>query len=205
MKNYMRFGAAVVCVISSSSYGAIISVDSLHITGGQILFQNSQSFDLLVGDIASLEMGEVQGAPACCSPAVASSSLVYYQFSSFGWAGIHTSQNDSHGSTAAAPSGYVDTDSGSVVLDLSAWTWSFNGLNDHQGENNIVGSYDVNTGTFDISWSSVIEGGSFNSYTNDWHLYGTVNLSAVPLPGSAWLFASGVLGAGLAMRRRIVN
>lgn len=180
---------------------AILDVESMSISGGQVTL-NTQSYQLLPGAIQPMVMGEYQGAPACCSPDAALTSLVYYEFGYFGYAGVHTSAIDDWSYTAPPPSGYVDTSDSTIHLDLSSWTWSWNGSNYLQGSSDIVGNYNVLTGAYEISWTSLLPGGPFSGYTHDWYLTGVATVSAVPLPAAAWLFGSGLIGLFAGLRRQ---
>lgn len=192
----------MVLTLSAPVCSAIIEVDTMSINGGHVSIGGA-TYELLPGDIAPIIMGEYQGSPACCSPDAALTSLAYYEFGFFGWAGIHTSQFDGLSNQALAPSAFVDTDNSSVHVDLSSWTWSFNGNNFHQGDSDIVGSYDVSTGAYNVSWSSMVSGGPFVGQTLDWNLTGVASVSAVPIPSAVWLFGSGLIGLiGLARRRK---
>ena len=190
-------------VMSGSANSAILNVNSMSITGGEVTLSGAATYQLLTGDVGPLVMGTYQGSPACCSPAAAETTLVYFQLGFFGWAGVHTAESDDISSQAPLPSGFVDTSDNTLNVDLSAWTWTFNGASNHVGASDIVGSYDAVTGEYDLSWSSVITSGGFVDQTLDWHITGVANVSAVPLPASIWLFASGIIGLyGMSKRRQ---
>jgi hypothetical protein len=171
---------------------AVIGVESMTITGGDVSLYGTP-YQLLPGDITPMIMGEYQGSPACCSPDAKLTSLVYYEFGAFGWVGIHTSEFDEVSNQAPAPSAIVDTINETITVDLSAWTWSWNGHNYHQGNSAITGNYDPVTGMYDIAWNSVFEGGILNGQSQVWNLTGMATLSTVPLPATSWLFFSGLI------------
>lgn len=190
-----------VLTLSTSVCSAIIQVESMSINVGQVS-TSFGDYELLPGNITPMIMGQYQGSLACCSPDAVLTSLAYYQFGFFGWAGMHTSQFDGLSHQALAPSAFVDTVNQSIHVDLSSWTWSWNGYNFHQGDSNIVGSYDESTGAYNISWSSIVPGGSMMGQTHEWNLTGVATVSAVPVPAAVWLFGSGLICfTGLARRK----
>lgn len=92
-----------------------------------------------------------------------------------------------------------------LSVDLSSWEVMWNGSAFEQGPrpSNLggfvpaVGTYDLATHAYSLTWASQIKGGPFNGVTGYWHLDGTV----VPLPASVWLLGSGLLGL-VSMGRR---
>ena len=92
-------------------------------------------------------------------------------------------------------------------MDLSAWEVFWNGNTFEQGPrpSNVgafvpaVGTYDLATHAYSVTWKSQIKGGPFNGINGFWHLEGTV----VPVPGAAWLLGSGLLGLIGVARRKI--
>lgn len=143
---------------------------------------------------------------------------------------IFTSETDGHRSGFAAPTG--DITGSTLSLDLSSWTvhshflidsdtnvgYTFNmGSSSDMVSGSVCSSANVNVcstaitttynsdiGTFIASWDAVILA-PFGSVG-----YGEIftvsiegNVSAVPLPASVWLFASGLMGLiGFAKRKK---
>ena len=85
-------------------------------------------------------------------------------------------------------------------MDLSAWEVMWNRSAFEQAPRPVntnpfvsaIGTYDLSTQAYFITWASQIKGGGFNGVTGYGHLEGTV----VPVPAAVWL-----LGSGLRMRR----
>lgn len=83
-----------------------------------------------------------------------------------------------------------------LTMELSGWEVMWNGSAFEQGPRPVntgpfipaVGTYDMSTSTYSITWKSQINGGPFNGIAGYWHLSGTV----VPVPAAAWLLGSGL-------------
>ena len=196
----------IALTFSTSVYSAILQVESMSINGGQVSLNGEDPYELLIGDIGPIYMGQYQGSSACCSPEAARTSLVYYEFGFFGWVGIHTTQFDELSNQALAPSAFINTENQSIHVDLGSWAWSWNGHNYHQGASEIIGTYDETTETYNINWSSVFPGGPFDSQIHDWNLTGIASVSAIPIPAAIWLFGSGLISlVGFARRNKYKN
>ena len=111
---------------------------------------------------------------------------------------------DSHPAPTADISNCVGNNC-TLSVDLSSWEVMWNGSAFEQGPrpSNLggfvpaVGTYDLATHAYSLTWLSQIKGGPFNGVNAYWHLDGTV----VPLPASVWLLGSGLLGL-VSMGRR---
>lgn len=115
------------------------------------------------------------------------------------------------------PAPTADVDLGSCVgstcslsLQLNSWEVMWNGSAFEQGprpDNTgpfvpAIGTYDLLTHAYSVTWISQIKGGPFNSVKGYWHLDGIV----VPVPGAFWLLASGLVGLlGLARKNKLAN
>ena len=98
-----------------------------------------------------------------------------------------------------------------LSVDLSGWEVYWNGSVFEQGPRPVntgpfvlaVGTYDLSTSAYSLSWLSQIKGGPFNGVKGYWHLEGTV--APVPVPAAAWLLGSGLIGlVGVARRKNKV-
>ena len=95
-----------------------------------------------------------------------------------------------------------------LSVDLSSWEVMWNGSAFEQGPRPLnsgpfvfaVGSYDLATAAYSLSWTSQINGGPFNGVPGYWYLSGTV--VPTPLPAAAWLLGSGLIGLlGISRRK----
>lgn len=102
-------------------------------------------------------------------------------------------------------SAVVDDVAGTITVDLSAWTASWNGTNFNQGNTMATGTWNAMTGAYNIGWSSTVVGGSFNGQTGNWTLQGTA-VAAVPEAETyAMMLAGlGLVGTMVARRRKLV-
>ena len=113
------------------------------------------------------------------------------------------------GEAHAAPTADISNCVGNTCtlsMDLSSWEVMWNGNAFEQGPRPLntgafvpaVGTYDLATSAYSLTWNSQIKGGPFNGVTGYWHLEGTV----VPVPAAVWLLGSGLLGLiGVARRK----
>ena len=73
---------------------------------------------------------------------------------------------------------------GKLSGQITAWSAAWNNLYFNQGSpkpdgttegltSPVVGTYDEDSGRFELSWSSTIEGGPFDRFSGNWHLEGT--------------------------------
>lgn len=106
--------------------------------------------------------------------------------------GVSTNATDLQTGTATSvPAISVDS-SGNLSGDLDAFDASWNNQQFNQGSpkpdgshpgltGDPTGSYDANTGSYTLDWSSQIVGGPFNNFTGIWHFTGTfVPASTLP-------------------------
>ncbi len=96
-------------------------------------------------------------------------------------------------------SAVLDADAGTITVDLSAWTASWNGTNFNQGSSAATGTWNSTSGAFDISWASTVVGGPFNGQTGNWSLQG---VAAVPEASTYGMMLAGLGLVGFAVRRR---
>ncbi len=149
------------------------------------------------------------------SPTPATQGNILRPFSFFGVATYVGTNPVSYQSGNSHPAPTANVDMGSCVgstcalsMDLSSWEVMWNGSAFEQGPRPIntgpfelaVGTYDLLTHAYSLTWESQINGGPFDGITGYWHLEGTV--AAVPLPGAVWLLVSGLIGLFGVVRKK---
>ena len=214
--------AAALLLVAGAANAA--PVTQLTLTGGSFamgtpgdeIFQGEFSGDIINAD--TNPTGYIGGARNAAD--LASNSIGYFQYATFGPVLISTMASDDVTSGFRPVTGDLTGDV--LTLDLDAWTAWYGGVLFNQGtstrcveadyvvvfpgdENcssgDAVTTYDAATGTYTATWSAVVVGGGFNNNVGTWTIEGTV--SAVPVPAAVWLFGSGLVGlAGIARRRK---
>ncbi|MDO8969637.1 MAG: PEP-CTERM sorting domain-containing protein [Saprospiraceae bacterium] len=96
-----------------------------------------------------------------------------------------------------------------ITLDLGSFYANWSGTNFLQAPNGTgiaTGTWtatSATTGTFDISWSSLISTAPFAGQTGNWHLVGTATIAAVPEASTYGMMLAGLgLVGGMVSRRR---
>lgn len=88
------------------------------------------------------------------------------------------------GTKKKLPRPEIRNDDGKLSGQLTAWTAAWNNLYFNQGSpkpdgskdgltSPVEGTYDEDSGHFELSWSSTIKGGPFDRFSGYWHLEGT--------------------------------
>lgn len=97
-----------------------------------------------------------------------------------------------------------------LSITLDAWEVMWNGTAFEQGPRPVssgpfvpaVGTLDLATNTYSVTWASQIKGGPFNGISGYWHLSGTIEPTpTVPDPPTLALIAIGCLGLTGGIRR----
>ncbi|HQU17351.1 MAG TPA: PEP-CTERM sorting domain-containing protein [Gammaproteobacteria bacterium] len=97
-----------------------------------------------------------------------------------------------------------------LSMTLDAWEVMWNGSAFEQGPRPsnsgpfvpAVGTYDLSSHAYAVTWASQIKNGPFNGVTGYWHLSGVVEpVSTVPEPPTLALFAVGLLALVGSIRR----
>ncbi|MDP2026003.1 VPLPA-CTERM sorting domain-containing protein [Sulfuriferula sp.] len=202
--------AALVMALTAGMIGgaqaAVENVTGLTITGGDFGMGSAGGTPITAGGaspiVTGTYQGSVSGSNATSLTAFAFFGTPVYTFTAASSAGI--------AGGGPAPTGTVDTAAGTIAMDLSSFFASWNGTNFNQGNAAVTGTYNAGTGAYDMAWTSLISGGSFNGQTGYWHLKGTATAAAapapVPLPAAVWLLGSGLIGmVGVARRRKSGN
>lgn len=151
----------------------------------------------------------------------APTSIATFTWGFFGPVAVFTSDADGVRSGFAAPTG--DITGSTLTLDLSAWTYYWNGTTVNSGSSSdliagsicslsiqdrcstpILTTYNAMTGEFTASWTAVNIGGATPDEIAEWNITGYV--STVPVPAAVWLFGSGLIGlAGFARHKKALK
>ena len=201
---------AVVIMISSGVVNAA-PITGLTITGGSFSVDGGTISPLMPGSFSNMTIGDYDGSIPNSSD-LSATSIVTFNFESFGPAAVYTAETDGVTSGYAPTSG--DVTNGILSLDLSGWTVWWNGNTFNQGSSSdlgdicafndcttpiIIDSYQAATGDFSAHWDSVVSGPKASQIIS-WDIAG--NVSAIPVPAAVWLFGSGLLGLiGLARQK----
>jgi hypothetical protein len=206
-------GAAVAAALGLAATNAqaavaLLDVTEMSITGGafELGVPPAPGNAIIAGDVAPIVTGTYQGAPTN----TAADSLATFQFGFFGPVGTHTADNLDGGLVSVnqgplenpAPiTAKVDPGAGMIYADMGSWFAFWNGTSFNQGDHNVTGTFDPGTGAYNISWSSYISGGPFDTNTGYWQLEGVATV--VPVPAAVWMFGSAVVGfAAMAKRKK---
>ena len=229
---FMRAGMVVVFMLTGSLAGtaraSVLNVSRLSITGGSVTLAgdiggNAQTSTLPLtgGPGAPIVTGTYQGGtgnpaePNTSESLTGSSDQMF--FGTYGGTIYNFTASSSCATTASctntntitggsAPTGTVDTTSGTITLNMSSWFMSWGGDNFNQGPTggSVTGTYNNTNGAYSLTWTSAISGGPFDAGTGvgTWTLTGVATVAPVPLPAAFWLMGSGFLGlVGVALRR----
>lgn len=182
-------------------------------SAGGIVLGTYQNF-VLNPDVPHPYNWDGKGAPAGTgfSGAPTSASTLLMSFGFFSVPTYVGTNPVSYQSGLSHPVASATVDNGDCVgtvctlsLELSAWEVMWNGSAFEQGPRPVssgpfvpaVGTLDLSTNAYSVTWASQINGGPFSGVTGYWHLEGT--FVPVPIPASLWLFVSGL---GLLLGRR---
>lgn len=105
-----------------------------------------------------------------------------------------------------APSGTVDDVLGTIAMDLSSWFSNHAMMDQNLGSANATGTWDVNTGVYNLSWTAFLTQGpgvADPSASVTWNLQGnTLATSPVPVPGAVWLMGTALFGLQRLRRKK---
>ena len=110
----------------------------------------------------------------------------------------------------SVPTGTFCDSCGSFQMDMNSFFANWNGTDFNQGalatgsfDDSANGTLDDGLGSYSMSWSKLITGGSFDGKTGFWVMTGDITASTVvPVPAAAWLFGSGLVGLVAVARRK---
>ena len=137
------------------------------VPNGDSLCTSDPNYSLLTpGEDGGLFTGAVQSAPdpAFDDTGNGLASQIFLPVKFFGV--------DFAGAIDAADPPMAEADGGTLTVDLSDFTAYYGAGTFNQGAV-AMGTIDPMTGVFDLDWSSLISGGSFDGFMGVWHLEGT--------------------------------
>ena len=188
--------ALALAAVSSGAFAAPVTISDLTVTGGifsmppfasNINWTNPNASANFVGGY--VQMGSL---------------FPFGSANVFGFTGDGTTAP--YGGTPVTggpvPSGTVDAATGTINLNLSAFTAEWNGTNFNQGSPTVTGTWDPTTGAYTASWSSLIVGGAFNGNTGYWTFNGTAVAAPVPEASTYGMMVVGLGLVGAAVMRR---
>lgn len=79
------------------------------------------------------------------------------------------------------PTATLDKVANTISIDLSAFTWFWNGVNYSQGNTNVTGNWNPVSGVYLLAWESPFVGGPFTGITGQWTMMG---VAAIPEPAT---------------------
>lgn len=175
------------------------TVTELTITGGNFGMNAPGTDAITAGALSPIVAGTYQGA----GTGNAADSLADFNFGMFG--PVHTFTAASVPGISGggpAPSGTVD--GSTITMDMSSFFAWWNGNTFNQG-GTATGSYDATSGAYSMSWTSVINGGPFDTNTGYWTLNGNASVLAAPIPEpeTYLMMLSGLGLLGVIARRRL--
>lgn len=151
----------------SNSHAEQVQVTRLHVESGSFTMLGLES---PIGPFV-LEPGTYQGDPLN----VVYDHIVSWQFGFFGPVYNYTAATnvgDPTDNGGPVPTGFVDTLSNTIHMDMSSWFAWWNGTHFNQGSAGAVGSFDPVSGYFTLSWQKTITAGPFQGQTGMWHITG---------------------------------
>lgn len=199
----------IACIYGTTPPCAQQSFDVTDIVGSYfgVDYNNDGSFNpfekTVMGQFNGIHIGVAQSASGSHSggPDGSESPSIDAPWAWLGNTGMHQTTSPI---TVLADNGFTKT------LDFSGWGWTWNGIPNiplvDMGTTitcNTASCSDTSSYTLDGVFH--FNGAKFTSAPYALHLEGTV--SSIPVPASAWLFSSGLIGViGMARRRRkIIN
>jgi hypothetical protein len=188
---------SVLWFLPTTSQAAVVT--QLDITGGSVNL-NFGSLGSVTGNFTQngqLVMGQFQPLPNVFDP-ITLSHLTFSIFTNNGGAlNLPAPTAQTSGATMTA-------NLQSLFASVASTGWSWVNTNPAMASLNIgglaSGTFHDTTNAFNISWTHAFTGVPFLTSGN-FSLQGTAQLAAVPLPASALLFGSGLLGLAGIMRR----
>ncbi len=219
------------CVLSSQASAAILNIDSMNITSGNLVrsFNPNDSVTPIELDFTgntNLVGGYINTNTTPDGLAISQTNFrmvkdpsepTQYTYTALSnirhnneWTGMAPVVDGSISDPSyAIPSGTVDDVAGTITMDLSSWFANHMGMNQNLG-GIATGQWDSTSGEItDLSWSALLSQGAQKGATVTWTLQGEVlstssaNISAVPLPGAFWLMGSALFGLfGLQKRNK---
>lgn len=103
------------------------------------------------------------------------------------------------------PTAILDDEAHTISVDLSAFTWYWNGINFSQGNSSVTGTWNPLSGAYSVAWESPYAlGYGFDGLVGQWTMTG-IAVAALPVPepaAYAMMLAGLAMVGGMVLRRR---
>ncbi len=209
-KSFVISSLVVSSFFSAPTFATVFNIDAMNITSGTITrnflptpdtinLNLTGNTDLVGGYINKNTTGSNTpisitnfGMPG---GSVTPPQYVYTAASNINHNGNASAPADGTHLGGAVATGSVDDIAGTIAMDLSSWFANHMIMDQNLGSANATGTWDSNTGLYDLSWTATLTQGMGAGGTVTWNLQGnTLQTSPVPVPAAFWLMGTALLG-----------